>query len=380
MMSAARWTRSGIAAALALALLALRAGATDAPHDGSSNPGINTGNCSDCHSLHGAVGRALTNQPDTFSLCSSCHNKVAPGGRLGFPWYTQSEAVPGSGGTQHRWDASATSLGARVPADPAHAGLAAVVARNGGVLSCSVCHDQHLASQASAPGSQHTSQPVGAGSFNKDAGFGTGSLTLAAVGAGAASRGYLVEVAGQGTNATATFHLSHDNGRSWFRCAAATTYSYVAEPAGVPCQAGASVPLDDATVKITFNAGGAGTSFVAGDQYRFYVSYPFLRAANASAELCEDCHADRVMQHAALEGPNAGWATSYSHPVGEALGANGKGYDRAAPLDANGAAQSPGDDNPTNDLNVFGSAATVRCLTCHSPHNADSNSQTTDAR
>ena len=122
----------------------------------------------------------------------------------------------------------------------------------------------------------------------------------------------------------------------------------------------------------------AAASFAAGDRYRFYVSYPLLRAPNASAEMCEDCHADRVMQHGAVEGPNVNWASFYSHPVGEALGANGKAYDRAAPLDANGAAQPGGDANPTNDLNVFGGA--VRCLTCHSPHNADSNSQTTDAR
>lgn len=368
--------------AVAAAALAAAAAATaiDAPHDGSSHPSINSGNCSDCHSLHNGQGRGLLNQPDTYALCSSCHNKVAPGGRLGFPWFTQDQAVPGSGGVHHRWDADATNLGARVPAAPADAPLASRIAQNGGALACSVCHDQHAATAANAPATaMHTSQPVGAGTFNKESGTGTGTLTLAAVATGAVSKGYLVEIVAGGTATTASYRVSHDNGASWFRCSAATTYTYVADPAGAPCQAGASVALDDAAVKITFN-GTTATSFVAGDRYRFYVSYPFLRAPNANAELCEDCHADRVMQHAAVEGPNPGWTTSYSHPVGEALGANARGYDRAAPLDANGAAQATGDGNPTNDLHTFGSAATVRCLSCHSPHNADSNSLTTDAR
>src|SRR5919197_3046811 len=167
--------RGAVAAA---ALLALRAAALDAPHDGSSNPSINSGNCTDCHDLHGAAGPGLTNQPDTFSLCSSCHNKVAAGGRLGFPWYTQGQAVPGAGGVHHRWDASATNLGARVPASPANAGLASFIHQNGEALSCAVCHDPHPSNQANAPAiSQHTSQAIGA-AFNKEVGSGSGTLML----------------------------------------------------------------------------------------------------------------------------------------------------------------------------------------------------------
>ncbi|MHB0972196.1 MAG: hypothetical protein ACYC60_20805, partial [Thermoanaerobaculia bacterium] len=66
-----------------------------------------------------------------------------------------------------------------------------------------------------------------------------------------------------------------------------------------------------------------------------------------------------------------------SHPVGVALNANGGGYDRATPLDANGLVQGgAGDGNPTNDLTLAGS--TVQCLTCHGIHHADSNTQTPD--
>jgi hypothetical protein len=68
----------------------------------------------------------------------------------------------------------------------------------------------------------------------------------------------------------------------------------------------------------------------------------------------------------------------FSHPVGEQLT---RTYDRApaAMLDSNGLAQATGDGLATNDL-TLGSDNTVRCLTCHSPHNADSNSLTEDLR
>jgi hypothetical protein len=82
------------------------------------------------------------------------------------------------------------------------------------------------------------------------------------------------------------------------------------------------------------------------------------------------------MDHAAVET----WdGTPKSHPVGVALNANGRGYDRAAPLDGNGAAQGGAgtDANPTNDL-VFDAAGNVQCLTCHGVHYVDSNTLSVD--
>jgi hypothetical protein len=73
----------------------------------------------------------------------------------------------------------------------------------------------------------------------------------------------------------------------------------------------------------------------------------------------------------------------FSHPVGEVLNANGKGYDRvvgAAPahLDSDGSVQGANTDaNPSNDL-VLGVNGVVSCTTCHAAHGADSNSQTID--
>jgi len=72
--------------------------------------------------------------------------------------------------------------------------------------------------------------------------------------------------------------------------------------------------------------------------------------------------------------------TVFSHPVGHALNANAKGYDRTGGiLDAHGGLQSAGDGNRTNDLET-GTGGAVTCLTCHHPHNADSNSLTVDPR
>ncbi len=71
-----------------------------------------------------------------------------------------------------------------------------------------------------------------------------------------------------------------------------------------------------------------------------------------------------------------------SHPVGVALGANGRGYDRAAPLDGDGQAQGPTgsadvDGNSSNDLQLDDTNL-VQCLSCHGVHYADSNTLTVD--
>ena len=107
------------------------------------------------------------------------------------------------------------------------------------------------------------------------------------------------------------------------------------------------------------------------------------RMANDLNQMCEDCHFYRVQTHTTVEGPGDGTKV-FSHPVGQKLSANSKGYDRAAPLDVNGAPQSgarfatdgTGETNPTNNLVFDGSSPDnmVRCLTCHRVHYTDSNS------
>ena len=111
----------------------------------------------------------------------------------------------------------------------------------------------------------------------------------------------------------------------------------------------------------------------------------FQRMPNDLNQLCEDCHYYRVQTHTTVEGPGDGIKV-FSHPVGQALNANAKGYDRAAPLDVNGVAQSgarfavsgAGDTNDTNNLVVESTTNKVRCLSCHNVHYTDSNGFTLD--
>jgi len=353
------WLHLMWAAALAAPL---GAAAVDAPHDGS----FTSGSCTECHALHLATGG--TGAPTNATVCLSCHAAGSP--RVN--WNTSDQAS-GTAGTSHRWDAAITNpaAGALPPLTPA---LATRVP--GGVLQCSTCHDLHKANAANAPGSVHASLAIGTPQTNT-AGSNAGRLTLQPLGANPQARGYRVKVVAGGG-----FILSHDSHTTvptWLNWIGNAWQVGVDGGAGRPFTIGTPVLLDDAgnAVSVTFSLSPA-----PGDYWDFYVAYPFVRAFNAAGQMCVDCHRERDQDHFIVEGtPGFGWGgTPYSHPVGQALNANGAGYDRAVPLDANGAVQgSAGQDaNPSNDLRLSG--GTVTCLSCHAPHEADSNSLTTDAR
>jgi hypothetical protein len=260
-----------------------------------------------------------------------------------------------------------------------------------GSITCSTCHDQHGKALTYARGAaQHlftASGKLAVGStLTRTAGAGTGTLALTSVAApsaartGARPRAYLLKIATGGAAGSATYSVSWDNAITW----------------STPASTASPVTLDTdevgATVTVTF----AG-SFSAGDQWKaFTVAYPFLRASNLNSAMCEDCHRDRVQTAACVEG-SAGATTgggdscattagiTYSHPSGVGVTLQ-QTYDRVSggvpqPLDVNGATQggAGGDPLVTNKL-VFDSASQVRCLTCHYPHNADSNSLSEDLR
>ena len=356
--------------ALALVLGApLGARAIDAPHEAGTN-------CSSCHLGHNAPGGALTKTAGNASLCQSCH--VSETG-FGFPWSDADQAVPGASGRSHHWSAPATGLGATAPL----AGTPMGDRLDAGNLTCSTCHDQHNNLASLNGGTQHATVITKTGSV------GTGALTFAtgSPAASAAARFYRVEIVAAGSEATARFRLSHDKGTSWFGCSGPGVYvAYVASPSNA-CAAGASVALDDgANVTVAF---GTGT-YVVGERWDFYVSYPFLRIANVDAAMCVECHRDRNMtwQNADGTGPIVGTGasivfgtTTFSHPVGQAL--NQGGRTNGLPggiLDANGMVQATSTDpNKTNDLQL-GTGGVVTCLSCHHPHNADSNSLSVDPR
>lgn len=351
------WAWAVVALAVPVGVMAV-----DSPHDAS----FSTGSCTECHKLH--LGTGGNGQPTNATMCLSCHNQPGRSPRVG--WLSSDQATTTTG-TQHRWDAAVTSAanGAQPPVS------AAMASRTpGGVLQCSTCHDLHKANAMNAPGSVHASVAVGVAQ-NHAGGSGTGRMTVQALGASPLAKGYRVwVVAGSG------FILSHD-----FGAAAPTWLNWIGGAwqlgsmggAGKPFTPGAAVTLDDPSVSVVFEAGT-----VSGDYWDFYVAYPFVRAYNAAGEMCLDCHRDRAQDHYTVEGAAGyGWGGKpYSHPVGEALNANAGGYDRATPLDANGAVQGSGgaDGNATNDLVLSGGQVT--CLSCHAPHGADSNSLTVDQR
>lgn len=342
---------------LLLLAFASTAWASDPPHDMSSSPGIT---CNSCHTLHIAQGASLTNVVGNANLCKSCHDSRGPT----FAWPVGYQAVPDSQGRSHRWDATAANptFGATTPTNP---GLLAHL--SGTTLQCSTCHDQHLGANANR-GRQRVSVTVGA-AITRTAGSGTGTLVLNQPNAAATAKGYRVEVLLGGAAGAATFRVSNDNGLSWFGWNAGAWAA--GTPTGAPT--GAAVPLNDGVnVTVTF----AGT-FVTGDAWNFYVSYPFLQMPMTDSALCENCHLQRVQTAASVESGGDG-VKVFSHPVGESLA---KAYDRAptALLDSNGAPQTTGDGLLTNDL-TLDSTNKVRCLTCHGLHNVDSNSLTEDLR
>lgn len=370
-----------LAVALAV-VVALPAGAVDAPHDGSFTEGL----CQTCHKLH-AAGGTLVNQIDNNTTCTTCHNKKV-GSLRGFPWLTDQQATPGVSGDQHSWTGYATSAPAGA-LPPQHAEMAARV--NGGMLQCSTCHDQHAANQANAPSSVLTSIPVGVAtdeSGNASGGGGTARLTLSPIGAGAQPKGTRLRIrtvtAGGGT-----FILSHDSGMTtptWFVWSGSAWVPGTVTGTGKPYTNDAPVTIDDPAVSVALTSGAA-----VGDYWDFSISFPFLRASNVNDAMCQDCHRDRVMDHFCIEGGAgcvADGTRQFSHPVNQELNANLKNYDRTpanpdpnaqAVLDANGSDQAAGDGNPTNDLRLMANGQ-VGCTTCHAPHNADSNSLSIDPR
>jgi predicted CXXCH cytochrome family protein len=351
------WLHLIAAAALAVPL---GAAAVDAPHDGS----FTSGSCTECHALHLATGG--TGAPTNATVCLSCHAGKSP--RVN---WNSSDQAAATAGTSHRWDSSITNpaAGALPPLTPA---LASRVPGN--VLQCSTCHDVHKGAAFAAPGSGHLSLAVGTALTTTSGGAG-GKLTLQPLVGTPAAKGYRVKVVAGGG-----FILSHD-----FKTAAPTWFNWIANAwqvgvdggTGRPFTIGTPVQLDDpgGSVSVAFSGTPA-----PGDSWDFYVAYPFVRAFTFPSQSCIDCHRERDQDHFIVEGtPGFGWGgTPYSHPVGENL--TTARQHRAVPLDANGAVQGSAgrDGDASNDLELLNGSVT--CLSCHAPHEADSNSLTTDAR
>ncbi|KAB2967989.1 MAG: cytochrome c3 family protein [Thermoanaerobaculia bacterium] len=307
-----------------------------------------------CHTLHSSPGGQLTAAAGNVNLCQSCHS--ATGLASDLPVNSTDKAIPGQSGSSHAFDAPATNA-AYGALPPEHAQM--VLRVMDGNIVCSTCHNQHTASAANGgtPRISPARRVTALGS--------TGTVTSGGVFSGADGLWYLVEIQTAGPLGSARFRWSKDNGISWMAQNVLTA---------------ASNALDNG-VTIAFSAAG---SFALGERWEISASWPFLRAAIDSGDnstgdkFCRDCHRGWVMDHTAVRTYDG---TPRSHPIGVALNANGEGYDRAAPLDGNGAAQGGAgiDANASNDLRLD-AGGRVQCLTCHGVHNVDSNTVTEDLR
>jgi len=346
------------AAAAALAATALVGIAVareeDAPHWSSASDTLNC--TTPCHILHNAAGGTLTSEAGNVNLCQSCHSAT---GQNDFPLDNSDAANPHATGTSHAFNALATNpaAGALPPED--NEMFLRLMGPSDDIVVCSTCHDQHAA-EKSRGGRPRISPAAKIGD-----GGGTGTMTSAGTYVAEQGAWYLVEIDTAGpADGAATFRYSKDRGTSWFEQAVPATTT--------PAALG-----DGSGVTVAFNG-----TFAIGDRFEFYGSWPFLRATldtgdNAALEkFCRDCHRPWVMTHSGVET----WdGSAKSHPVGVTLDANGRGYDRAVPLDGDGAEQGGvGDGNASNDFRLD-AGGRVQCLSCHGVHYADSNTLSVDA-
>jgi len=356
-----------LVAALVAAIAVGPALASDPPHWVGATE---TTDCtSPCHVTHQAAGSGLTSSAGNVNLCQSCHNSNA------LPITNADKATPHFDGTSHAFDAAAINATYDTQ-DPQNSAMLLRIMDNNVV--CSTCHDQHAAVDTLGGHSR-----ISAASEVVDQG-GIGTMTSGGTYTGSVGVWYLIDIAETGSDTTARYRYSKDNGTSWLPtdCSAAATAT---------CLTATQTPFEiENGATVTFS-GGIDT-IQLGERWEFYASWPFLRAKldqgdiNSIDKFCRDCHSSWVMTHNSdliAGGGVESWDGNLkSHPVGEVMNSNGRGYDRATPLDGNGLAQNPGgspdvDGNPSNDLQ-FDDTNNVQCLSCHGVHYADSNTLTVD--
>lgn len=375
--------------ALFAAGLARPALAADAPHDGS----FTAGRCETCHKLHGGGG-TLTAYSSNNLACIECHQVSAslgrvPGNAFGMPWVAADQAVPGVSGAHHNWGGAALNATYGTALPPAPMGNYII----GGNLECGTCHDPHPSSKANAS-TRHVSirttdqlPLTGVAPHGGAVGVNPQLFLTVATGTAATARGYQIVVTSF-SGSSYRLVISNDagkatptwlkwNGTSWVAATGSTDAS------GTTMTTGTDYNLNDgANVKVRLTGTLASTMF-----WKFYVSYTFLRESNVADAngVCVHCHANRVMDHACVDGTTGTGAclpngvNQFSHPVVGAAMGGASTVAAASMLDSDGSPQSAGDSNLTNDM-VLGAGSTVGCLTCHAPHNADSNSLSVDAR
>jgi predicted CXXCH cytochrome family protein len=348
-----------IVTVLGLMIPSFTAWAVDPPHWAPKNPWY----CGGCHVSHNAGGADMTKYAGgNANLCLSCH--TSGGSASNKPFEPSMQAVPGTSGSSHRWDgvmpgtsSPTNTYGLRPASSLTIAALRNSLTKFGSVV-CSVCHDAHSQSLAA---------------WDNYAGPYTGPTITARGGdSGAAS------AAGSATLIVDTTKASFWTANAWQNYFVKLITSASSANVGQ-----VRLISGNTTTRLTVSAAFPAT-VQSGDKYEI-IGRHFQRAVDDINQICEDCHYYRVQTHTRIEGGDGAYPADgtnvFSHPVGQTLNANAKGYDRSAPLDVNGVAQSgtrfaTGGESPdkvSNNLTAD-SGNLVRCLTCHRVHYTDSNS------
>ena len=328
--------------------------AVDPPHSGPKNPQI----CTACHVAHAAAGVALTTVNGNANLCISCHTTGGTASKK--PFSVTMQAVPGISGSSHRWDGGmpAVSSPSNTYGLRAVSNVTTTIIRNalttfGGISVCSVCHNPH--SQVSA------AWDVFAGPYTGLMGGDSGAASAAG---------------------TTTTIVDSTKSAFWTMNAWQRYYVKIISSASTSNVGQVRLISGNTTTQLTVSSAYPAT-IGAGDIYEI-VGRHFQITADDVNQMCEDCHYYRVQNHYRVEGSDPAYPADgvnvFSHPVGQPLNGSGKNYDRTAPLDVNGVAQSgarfsAGGESPDNAANnlVMDSGNAVRCLTCHNVHYGDSN-------
>ena len=348
-----RWKPAAIVVigVFALAILPIRS--ADPPH--WTNQKF-TESCmapeSHCHATHSGPGVNLTISASNVNLCLSCHQ--ASGFAPTLPMSNSDRAVPGQQGTSHSFEVSDTSAACGAGSPTSAEMLDRVW---DGSIACSTCHDQHVSSAAKG-GRPRISPAV------KITALASPDITSGGTYTGTNGSWYLIEITTGGTVGNSRFRWSKDNGLTWLGSNIATSTTAISLNSGAT---------------VAFPAG----TYVLGEKYQFSGSYPFLRLPldsgdnSTGTKFCRDCHGEWAMDATGVETWNGG--SVKSHPVGVALGTGGRTYDRAVPLDGNGATQGGAgvDTISSNDMNVDATNR-IQCWTCHGMHYADSITATED--
>ncbi len=305
--------------------------ALDPPHDIS-----NAIDCINCHTPHGAPGGSITREAGNPNLCMTCHTPAGLAGNR--PFSDADQALPGVRGNSHRWDSGPSGHVERQPGNTSSGSL-----RAGGVFSGRIENRYTITINLGGNTGlatfdwSDTAGNNGSGVTGSDVPLAEGLLLDFADGDAAPSF-----VAGDSWLLEARTDLRLPNFGDPFerpmsqRLAGVrnlgggvfdTTYAKVVCSVCHDQHSQENQPFDPSAPPFLGDGSGAGRHY--------------QRRDNDANQMCVVCHAAR----------NVTAASQGSHPVGVTL---------------------PGGDFQPPATLPLDNASRVVCMTCHSPHYADS--------